>query len=75
MVSRRGAIEDRMVEAAIQVLGVPRHAPAEITFEAVLLLLQNTTNDRPMYDKAIVLRETSDNIIGAYQQINQGMEE
>lgn len=26
-----------------------------------------------MYDKAIVLRETSDDIIGAYQQINQGM--
>jgi len=32
--------------------------------------MQNTTNDRPMYDKAIVLRETSNDIIGAYQQIN-----
>jgi hypothetical protein len=32
--------------------------------------MQNATNDRPMYDKAIVLREMSNDIIGAYQQIN-----
>jgi hypothetical protein len=37
--------------------------------------MQNATNDRPMYDKAIVLTEMSNDIIGTYPQINQGREE